>query len=115
MIDAIEVYTVSLLTCEGRYLLLQRSAAKSFAPGRWTGLGGKVEADEYEALRASALREVTRKRRWGGQIYEFVRRALLANRPQAPRKLLITGRLDEPVLPACRRSWRGRNTLSLTR
>lgn len=56
--DSIEIYTVTFLCNSERYLLLQRSPDKTFAPMRWTGLGGKVELDELSSLRASALREV---------------------------------------------------------
>jgi 8-oxo-dGTP diphosphatase len=43
-------YTVVLLRHNGRFLLLQRSAAKAFAPQRWTGLGGRVEPAEFTDL-----------------------------------------------------------------
>jgi len=56
--DTLEVYTISFLKRNDQYLLLQRSQNKSFAPGRWTGLGGHVENNEFDQLRASALREI---------------------------------------------------------
>ena len=39
-------------------LLLQRASWKTFAPNRWTGLGGKVEPSELGDLDASARREL---------------------------------------------------------
>lgn len=41
-----------------RLLLLQRASWKKFAPNRWTGLGGKVEATELGDLDAAARREL---------------------------------------------------------
>ncbi len=40
------------------HYLLQRAATKRFAPERWTGIGGLVEPEELDDLRARALREV---------------------------------------------------------
>jgi 8-oxo-dGTP diphosphatase len=53
-----EAYSVILLENSGRFLLLKRSLAKTFAPNRWTGIGGRVEAEEFGDLKASALREL---------------------------------------------------------
>lgn len=39
-------------------MLLQRAAWKRFAPGRWTGLGGKVEPHELNDLTSAAWREL---------------------------------------------------------
>ena len=52
------LYTIIFLYRDDKFLLLQRAADKKFAPNRWTGVGGKVEADEYGDLSASALREL---------------------------------------------------------
>ncbi len=43
-----EAYSVVLLEHGGRFLLLKRSASKAFAPNRWTGIGGRVEAGEFD-------------------------------------------------------------------
>lgn len=56
--NAFLLYTVIFLYQGDKILLLQRSPEKTFAPHRWTGIGGKVEADEYGDLSASALREL---------------------------------------------------------
>jgi len=102
--NALAVYTVVLLSDGARYLLLERAATKRFAPGRWTGLGGRVEPDELGDLRAAARREVLEE---SGLAPEAVpdltlRRALLQARPGAPLTVLLyfTGTLRAPPPPA---------------
>jgi 8-oxo-dGTP diphosphatase len=103
--DAIEAYTVSLLRHHDRFLLLQRSLQKSFAPGRWTGLGGRVEMGEFTQLRASALREVQEEAGLDPQqISDFVfRRALLVSRPNQALNVILyyTGVLTQISTPDC--------------
>jgi 8-oxo-dGTP diphosphatase len=94
-----------LLRRADRYLLLQRAPTKRFAPGRWTGVGGLVEPDEMEDLRASALREVREETGIASaEITGFaLRRVLLHARPGGPLTLLLyytgvyTGVLDGPA------------------
>lgn len=50
--------TVVVLFHDARLLLLKRAAWKTFAPNRWTGIGGKVEPDELGWLASSARREL---------------------------------------------------------
>ena len=103
--DSIEIYTVSFLYYAERYLLLQRSPNKSFAPMRWTGLGGHVESDELSCLRASALREVWEEAGIAQKdILDFkLRRALLTNRPGTSLSVIFyfTGVLQQFTLPPC--------------
>ena len=102
---ALEAFTVILLRCADRYLLLQRSPAKSFAPGRWTGVGGHVEPDEFADLYASALRELQEET--GITLAEVqgfsLRRLLLTNRPGRSFGVILyfTGTLAQAVLPDC--------------
>ena len=103
--DSLETLSVSLLRHADRYLLLQRSPHKAFAPGRWTGLGGHVEPDEYDRLRLSALREIEEE---AGILPEQIanytlRRALLVSRPWQPLRVLLyfTGELSQAVTPDC--------------
>ncbi len=103
--DAIEVLTVALLRCGDHYLLLKRSPSKQFAPGKWTGPGGHVEANEYLRLRAAALREVAEEAGFREtSVREFVlRRVLLVNRPGRPLNVVLyfTGWADQMVTPVC--------------
>lgn len=41
-----------------RVMLLERAAWKSFAPGRWTGIGGRLEGEEMDDPGRGALREL---------------------------------------------------------
>lgn len=101
---ALEVYSMVLLAYGGRYLLLRRAATKRFAPGRWTGLGGRVEPEELADLHAAALREVQEETGIAPEQIAglTLRRVLVQARPGAPLTLLLyfTGTLAEPVLPA---------------
>ena len=98
-------FTMTLLRCGERYLMLQRAGHKTFAPGRWTGLGGRVEPDEFDDLRAAALREIQEET--GIEPAEIqnlmLRRSLLQQRPGYPLTLLLyfTGNLDNPKTPVC--------------
>ena len=95
-------FSMILLACGDRYLLLKRSASKRFAPGKWTGLGGRVESDELDDVHASALREFHEETGLNAdQITDLsLRRVLLHNRPGAPLTLLLyfTGALSEPLV-----------------
>jgi 8-oxo-dGTP diphosphatase len=103
--DTLESYTISLLRNAERFLLLQRSPTKKLFPGRWSGLGGKVETDEFGQIRASALREVWEEAGISpDEIRDFVlRRTLLVSRPLQPLRLLFyfTGVIDRASAPEC--------------
>jgi len=103
--DSIEIYTVSFLCYDEHYLLLQRSPDKTFAPMRWTGLGGHVESDEFSCLRSAALREVREEAGIDPKdILNFsLRRALLTNRPGSSLGVIFyfTGVLQQRILPTC--------------
>jgi 8-oxo-dGTP diphosphatase len=55
---AAKLYSTVVLFHSGKLLLLRRSASKSFAPNRWTGVGGRVEPEEFDDLASSARREL---------------------------------------------------------
>jgi 8-oxo-dGTP diphosphatase len=91
-------FSTILLRCDGRYLLLQRGKQKRFAPGRWTGIGGRVEPDEFDDLYESACREIFEETGIEhSAIRDFIlRRALLQQRPDHPLTVLLyfTGDVD---------------------
>lgn len=98
-------FTMILLRCDDHYLMLKRGQHKRFAPGRWTGIGGKVEANEFDDPLASAAREleeetgipVDRVRRFA------LRRALLQHRPGFPITTLLyfTGDIEVRIDAQC--------------
>ena len=55
----LNVYVAVFLLRKNRVLLLERSSRKRFAPGRWTGVGGRVESGELSDLETAALRELS--------------------------------------------------------
>ncbi len=101
--NVLEAYSMVLLCHAGRYLLLRRAGTKRFAPGRWTGLGGRFEEGEFADLQTAALREVREETGIPAtEIADFtLRRALLQARPGAPLTVLLyfTGTLSESVQP----------------
>src|SRR5579859_5143182 len=52
------ILTVCVLFHGPKLLLMRRAAWKAFAPGRWTGIGGKVESHELGDVVAAARREL---------------------------------------------------------
>lgn len=54
----LDLRTVIVLFQNDRLLLLKRAPWKMLFPGRWTGLGGKVEPGELTDLAAAARREL---------------------------------------------------------
>ena len=98
-------YTTLFLLFEGEWLLLRRSPQKRFLPNRWTGLGGRVEADELGDLRRSVLRELTEETDLTEADLEHLtlRRMLSHNRPGEPLTVLFyfTAELRRYALPDC--------------
>ncbi len=101
--DSLVAYTLVLLVRGGHCLLLRRAEQRARFPGRWTGLGGRVEPDELEHLRAAALRELVEEAALRPeQVRNLVlRRALLHARPGGPLTLLLyfTGELAGAEVP----------------
>lgn len=58
MSAAIKVYIAVFLFRDNHVLLLRRSEEKAFAPGLWTGIGGRVEPQDMGSVERAALREI---------------------------------------------------------
>lgn len=103
--DAFALYTVLFLHFGGRFLLLQRAPNKRIAPNRWTGVGGKVEAEELGDLRASVLRELEEETNLSDDDLSnlSLRRVLYHNRAGEPLTGLLyyTADLKRYSLPEC--------------
>ncbi len=103
--NAFALYTVLFLHFDGRFLLLQRSPNKRIAPGRWTGVGGRVEVDEMNDLRTSMLRELKEETDLTEDDLSHLalRRVLYHNRVNEPLTGLLyyTAELKRYALPKC--------------
>ena len=90
--------------------MLERAATKRMHPGLWTGMGGRVEADEMGDLTASALRELHEESGIGARdVTDFaLRRVVFHARPGAPLTTLLyfTGTL---TTACCRTARKGRS------
>jgi 8-oxo-dGTP diphosphatase len=104
MIWSMRLYSVVVLFYGGRLLLLQRAATKAFAPRRWTGLGGRVEANELDDLEAAARRELFEETDLRPTEVSplRLRRTLTMDRPTEGLICLLyfTGETASPRLPA---------------
>jgi 8-oxo-dGTP diphosphatase len=100
--DQIAAFTMILLRWRDRYLMLQRGDHKHFAPGRWTGIGGRIEHHEYSNITESALREIEEETGIpAARIQRLsLRRALLQQRPGFPLTLLcyFTADVESPAI-----------------
>lgn len=105
MPNAVACYTTIFLMFGGQWLLLKRSSSKRLLPNRYTGLGGRVETDEFGDLRRSVLRELLEETGLGERDLEHLalRRLLTHNRPGEPLTNLFyfTAALKTYVLPSC--------------
>ncbi len=105
MPNAVACYTTLFLLFDGQWLLLKRSPNKRLLPDRYTGLGGRVEADEFGDLRGSVLRELFEETGLEEEGLEHLtlRRLLTHNRPGEPLTNLfyLTAALKNYALPEC--------------
>lgn len=91
-VDAgLAAFTMTLLCCDDHYLMLRRGNHKAFAPGRWTGIGGRVEPDEFDDIHTSALREISEETGYQRNEIEHLvlRRSLIQQRPGHPVTVLF--------------------------
>jgi 8-oxo-dGTP diphosphatase len=79
----LRVFVATFIFRGDAVLLLERSRTARFAPGRWTGVGGRVEPDELNEVEAAALREVREETGLSGQDLRDLRVRLVLTLPEA--------------------------------
>lgn len=102
---SISLYTVVVLFFGERLLLLKRAEWKSFAPNRWTGIGGKVEPSEFADLESSARRELFEETDLASDEVSALtlRRTLAFDQPTEGLMCLVyfTGQTTSDRVPTC--------------
>ncbi|MCS7050127.1 MAG: NUDIX domain-containing protein [Thermomicrobium sp.] len=105
--DVLAVFTVTLLFAGDRCSVLERSPQRSRLPGQWTGIGGRVDPQEYGALAAAARRELAEEIGLPPEAIPslVLRRVLLQHRPSSAELTVLlyyTGELSAtfPVPPS---------------
>jgi len=105
VLRALDIRTVVVLFHGSRLLLLQRAPWKTFAPNRWTGLGGRVEPNEIADLVGAARREVFEETDLAEhEVSELqLRRSLVFDHPDEGLMFLLylTGEAESDRVPSC--------------
>jgi 8-oxo-dGTP diphosphatase len=103
--QGLAAFTVVVPHQGGRLLLLRRAAWKKRFPGRWTGIGGRVEPDELDGIPGSALRELREETGLtAGDLVDLtLRRTLTFRRSGEPTTCLFffTAGLRSDRIPPC--------------
>lgn len=100
----IQAFCTVFLFREDRVLLLKRSDKSRFAPGRWTGVGGRVEASEWNDLQAVGLREVAEETGILPGEVNNLRIRVVWTQPEGADVVVIaflTGQTDREALGPC--------------
>jgi 8-oxo-dGTP diphosphatase len=101
----LRVYVAVFLFYSDKVLLLKRSDQKSFAPGLWTGVGGRVEQEEFEELEAAAFRELQEETGLKRQEIRELKLRVVVTRPESGDLVLVcfySGLALRPVEGLCR-------------
>ena len=100
----LNVYVTVFLFRKNRVLLLERASHKGFAPGRWTGVGGRVEPEETGNLETAVLREVDEETGIGAADVENLEMRLVLTRPErgdVTTVVFFTGQTGCETLTPC--------------
>ena len=104
MPPGLKAYVAVFLFRGNRVLLLRRSETRGFAPGLWTGVGGRVRPEEMEDLEAAALREVGEETGLGADEVRDLRVRVVLTQPEGGDIALLvfcTARTDRAHVGAC--------------
>ena len=100
----LNVYVAVFLFRKNRVLLLERAPHKGFAPGRWTGVGGRVEPNEMANLEAAARRELGEEAGIETQDVENLDIRVVLTRPEGggvTNVVFFTGQTDREGFGSC--------------
>ena len=104
MPPGLKAYVAVFLFRGNRVLLLRRAKTRRFAPGLWTGVGGRVRPEEMADLEAAALREVREETGLGaGDVRDLRVRVALTQPEEGDIALLVfcTARTDRVDVGPC--------------
>jgi 8-oxo-dGTP diphosphatase len=89
MAIGLNAFVAVFLFNEDQVLLLKRSNSRAFAPGKWTGVGGKVESVEFQDLTAAAIRELEEETGLAPQEIQDLKLRVVLTQPESGDLVLV--------------------------